>query len=123
MDAGLFPPPSQTRNQLLQLFIRPRPVQRVKTRESPDKSAQFRQTGQTIPVGLMSWVTSCCFLNVGQISLPLRFFASQQRFSGANGVEAFQLETEAGLFISWVNICRLEKKKKKTDESEDGEKE
>lgn len=61
--------------------------------------------------------TPLCFLNIGQISPPPHFFPPNKKSSGANGVEACKLETEARLFISWVNICRLEKKR------EEGQKE
>lgn len=72
-------------------------------------------------MGLTSWVTALlCFLNIGPISPPPHFSPSQPKSSGATGVKAYKLETEACLFISWVNICRLLKKKR---ERERGQKE
>lgn len=61
-------------------------------------------------MGLTSWVTApLCFLNIGRNFSASSPSPPPHPRPPADKRTAWRLETEACLFLSWVNICRLRK--------------
>lgn len=122
-----FFPSSQTGHQLLQLFLHPRPVQRLEARESHHKSEPFRPSLTKNPTGI-SELGDCAALfpkyrsdfSASAVFCFCFFFPSQQNWSGAPGAEAHTLET--GVFVQ-IRGEHLPSRKKKKKESEDRKKE
>lgn len=94
---------SQTHNQLLSCSS-PRGRQRQRARESNEKSEQFRQILTNYPDGINE-PGDCASLFSKYWWKFLLLLAPPSRKT--SGVEARWLETEACLFLSWVNIRRL----------------